>query len=68
MNIAVVGGGISGLVCAHKLAKKHRVTLFEKNSYVGGHTNTLTIDGEKGPISVDTGFIVFNKKRSTRKC
>lgn len=36
MNIAVVGGGASGSLCAILLAKKgHRVSLFEKNEKIG---------------------------------
>jgi len=62
MKIAVVGSGISGLTLAHYLGKKHQITLFEKDSRIGGHTHThsLTIDNKK--INVDSGFIVFNKK------
>lgn len=36
MNIAVVGGGASGSLCAIMLAKKgHNVTLYEKNEKIG---------------------------------
>lgn len=36
MNIAVVGGGASGSLCAIMLAKKgHQVTLYEKNEKIG---------------------------------
>lgn len=36
MNVAVVGGGASGCLCAIMLAKKgHNVTLFEKNEKIG---------------------------------
>ena len=36
MNIAVVGGGASGSLCAIMLAKKgHKVTLYEKNEKIG---------------------------------
>ena len=34
---------------------------FEKNDYLGGHTNTKTIKYDDKIINVDTGFIVFNK-------
>lgn len=37
-RIAIVGSGISGLVCAHLLHRDHQITLFEAGSYVGGHT------------------------------
>jgi predicted NAD/FAD-binding protein len=29
MKIAIVGGGIAGLATAHRLAARHRVTLYE---------------------------------------
>lgn len=36
MNIAVIGGGASGSLCAIMLAKKgHKVTLYEKNDKIG---------------------------------
>jgi predicted NAD/FAD-binding protein len=62
-NIAVIGSGISGISAAYLLQKKHRVTLFEKNDYIGGHTNTVNIpDGPDKGTPVDTGFIVFNQR------
>ena len=64
ISVAVVGGGVAGVVAAHELAKAgHDVTLFEKNDYVGGHTNTIVLEG--GPdegAAVDTGFIVLNER------
>jgi predicted NAD/FAD-binding protein len=61
MRIAVIGAGISGITAAYLLQKKHRVTLFEKNDYFGGHTNTITIPaGPDAGTPVDTGFIVLN--------
>jgi len=59
-NIAVIGSGISGLSCAWLLSKSQNVTLFEKDDRLGGHSNTVTFDLDKRPISVDTGFIVYN--------
>lgn len=61
MKIAIVGAGISGLTCAHYLSRQHRVTLFEANARIGGHTDThrLTVDGQD--YAIDSGFIVFNE-------
>lgn len=60
MNIAVIGSGIAGLGSAWLLSQRHRVTLFERNDYFGGHTHThdLVLDGRHH--AVDSGFIVFN--------
>ena len=62
MKIAIVGSGISGNTIAHLLHKKHKVTVYEKNNRIGGHSHTHDININGIPVSVDTGFIVFNKK------
>ncbi len=61
-NIAVIGSGISGLTAAYLLSKKHHVTVFEKNSTLGGHTATVDVSIEQQDYAIDTGFIVFNNK------
>lgn len=61
MKIAVIGTGISGLSAAWLLNRHAEVTVYEKNSYAGGHTNTVTIADGGGQLAVDTGFIVFNE-------
>jgi predicted NAD/FAD-binding protein len=62
MKVAVVGTGVSGLVAAYLIGRRHQVTVFEANDYIGGHTNTITVDDPEGPLSVDTGFIVYNER------
>ncbi|MBN8549065.1 MAG: FAD-dependent oxidoreductase [Deltaproteobacteria bacterium] len=62
-KIAVVGAGVAGIVAAYVLGRRHDVTLLEKNQYLGGHTNTITIrDGNDAGLCVDTGFIVCNAR------
>lgn len=62
-NIAIVGVGVAGITAAHILQRKYKITLFDKNSYVGGHTNTILVkDPEAGDLPVDTGFIVLNDR------
>ncbi len=65
-RIAVVGGGVSGLVAAHLLHPRHEVTVFEAGAYAGGHTNTIEVETARGPLAVDTGFIVFNERNYPR--
>jgi len=59
MKIAIIGSGISGLAAAWLMRKHADVRVYERNAYVGGHTNTIQVPG--GP-AVDTGFIVFNER------
>ena len=62
MKIAVIGSGISGLSVAHFLSKKYKVDLFEKNDHFGGHSYTAEVTNDSNEkISIDLGFIVFNK-------
>ncbi|QDZ02812.1 NAD(P)-binding protein [Nitratireductor mangrovi] len=59
-RIAIVGSGISGAAAAWALAPDNDITLFEAADRPGGHTATVTVDHGGVPISVDTGFIVYN--------
>ena len=63
MKVAIVGSGIAGLAAAHRLQAHAQVTLFEADSYFGGHTHTVDVclQGQQ-PWGVDTGFLVFNER------
>ncbi|MDY6904339.1 MAG: FAD-dependent oxidoreductase [Thermodesulfobacteriota bacterium] len=62
-TVAVIGGGVTGIVAAYLLSRRFQVTLFETNNYLGGHTNTRFVAmGQDRDVPVDTGFIVFNHK------
>lgn len=65
-KIAIIGSGISGLTSAYLLSQKHKVSVFEKNDYIGGHTATVDIKIKQQEYSIDTGFIVFNNKTYPR--
>lgn len=67
-KLAIVGTGIAGMGCAHLLQKKYDITLFEKDNYVGGHTNTISVDENGKEVFMDTGFMVFNFKTYPNLC
>ena len=62
MKIAIIGSGISGLTCAYLLNRKHDITIFEKNDYIGGHTHTHEIEYSGRKWNIDSGFIVYNER------
>jgi predicted NAD/FAD-binding protein len=71
MRIAVLGGGASGMVTAYLLDKQgHQVTVFERQSMLGGHIRTLNKNVkpnqsdsreilESGPLEFPTTFHNF---------
>ncbi|BAU52302.1 NAD(P)/FAD-dependent oxidoreductase [Mucilaginibacter gotjawali] len=65
---AIIGTGIAGMGCAHFLHQQSDLTIYEQNDYVGGHTNTVTVDEDGKPVYIDTGFMVFNFKTYPNLC
>jgi uncharacterized protein len=61
LDIAVIGSGIAGMSCAWLLSGRHRVTLYEAAGRLGGHTNTVSVPSREAPLTIDTGFIVYNE-------
>ena len=59
-RIAVIGSGIAGLTAANLLSRRHDITLFEANDYLGGHTHTKHVEAQGRKFPVNTGFIVYN--------
>src|SRR5579875_321343 len=58
MRIAVIGGGLAGLAAAVRLAHAgHRVTLYEKNSHLGGKMNVWKANG----FTFDMGPTIITK-------
>lgn len=48
------------MAAAYYLSRRHEVYLFEKDARLGGHTHTVMVQSSRGPLPVDTGFIVHN--------
>ena len=67
-RIAVVGSGISGLSAAYYLSRRHEVHVFERDHRLGGHTHTVMVASDRGPLAVDTGFIVHNDRTYPNFC
>lgn len=67
-KLAIIGTGIAGMGCAHHLQDAYDLRIFEKNDYVGGHTNTVSLDEDGTAVHVDTGFMVFNKVTYPNLC
>ena len=61
LDVAVVGSGIAGLSAAWLLAQRHRVTLYEADARLGGHSHTVDVAAGGTTVAVDTGFIVYNE-------
>ena len=68
LKTAIIGTGIAGMGCAHFLHPNSDLTIYEQNDYIGGHTNTVTVDEDGKPVYIDTGFMVFNFKTYPNVC
>lgn len=60
MRIGIIGGGAAGLTTAWLLDRHHEVTLFEKQSRLGGHAQTIQVEQEGRSIGIDAGFEFFS--------
>jgi len=46
LKIGIVGGGISGISAAYHLQNQHKITLFERENKLGGHTNSIVVSDD----------------------
>ena len=65
MKIAIIGGGASGMSLAYLLRKKHDITIYEKNPFLGGNIRTINknVDGQSidSDTIIDNGVLEFEK-------
>jgi predicted NAD/FAD-binding protein len=61
-RLAIIGSGVAGLGAAWSLSRAHEVVVYEADDRLGGHAHTVQIDDPSGPVTVDTGFIVYNER------
>ena len=67
-RVAIVGGGISGVAAAHRLADTVDVTLFESERRLGGHTDSHSVWIEDKVYTIDTGFVAFHPSGHASFC
>ena len=60
-SLAIIGTGIAGMACGYHLHNDYAVTVYEKNNYIGGHTNAVDVEEDARFMPIDTGFIVYNE-------
>ena len=63
MRVAVLGGGITGLVAAYQLSlQNHQVVIFEKEPFLGGLASGFHHDGWKWPLEKTYHHLFSNDK------
>ncbi len=59
VKVAVIGGGMAGVSCAHYISKfdsSAKIILFEKESYIGGNAKTVEVRNANNQfVKVDVG-------------
>jgi len=60
-RIAVIGGGVAGLGAAWALRQNADLVVYDRAPRFGGHAWTVDVDYDGSPLSVDIGFICFNR-------
>ncbi|RYP92151.1 hypothetical protein DL770_001732 [Monosporascus sp. CRB-9-2] len=61
-RVAIVGGGIAGIACSWELRKQDcTVDIYESDSRLGGHANSVPFKGTGESVDVDTGFIAMDE-------
>ena len=62
MRIAVIGSGGAGLLTAWLLEQDHQVTLFETQTRLGGHADTVNVELAGQIFGIDAGFELLSSE------
>lgn len=62
MELAIVGGGLAGLCAAWLLQDEHHVTLFERQTRLGGHCHTVEVENGGVTVPVEAGVRYFTRR------
>jgi len=66
LKLAIIGGGVSGLVLARLAHGSHELSVFEADARIGGHVHTWDLEAGGRSYAVDSGFIVYNERNYPR--
>jgi phytoene desaturase len=67
-NVVVIGGGLGGLAAAAVAAARgHKVTLLDKNPWLGGKAAVLTLPSPAGEFRFDMGPTILTVPRVLRR-
>ncbi len=58
-SVAIIGGGGAGLTTAWLLDNDYDVTVYEALDRLGGNANSITVDANGKPVTVEAGFEFF---------
>ena len=61
-QVALIGSGVAGLTASYLLQRRYDVLLFEADGRLGGHAHTHEVAEAGRILSVDSGFIVHNRR------
>jgi predicted NAD/FAD-binding protein len=60
MRIGIIGGGAAGVITAWLLEQDHDVTLFERDTRLGGHCHSVAVELNGRTHHVDAGIHYFS--------
>lgn len=62
-KVAIIGAGGAGLTTAWLIEQDNDVTLYERQSRLGGHANTIEVLSGQKKVPIEAGFEFISKKQ-----